>query len=240
MRITRLGPADVYALTGITAAEVDRIAATTNPRHRRGRPPGLTHPDRVLLTLVALRTNLTERALAAIFDISQPTAHRIIRDLTAAVAGLFVPDEFDSTDTLLLDGTLIPVHDQSITRPSKNYRRSVNIQVMATLHRRIVHVGNPWPGNRNDIVVAKATITLPAGITTLTDGGYRSMPGATLPPTDDPARLAEHRRRRARIEHILARMKDWQILRQCRRRGNAINLAARAVAYLWNTKLARL
>jgi len=108
----------------------------------------------VLLTLVALRTNLTERALAAIFDISQPTAHRIIRDLTAAVAGLFVPDQFDDTDTLLLDGTLIPVHDQSITRPSKNYRRSVNIEVMATLHRRIVHVGNAWPGNRNDIVVA--------------------------------------------------------------------------------------
>jgi len=111
---------------------------------------------------------------------------------------------------------------------------------MATLHRRIVHVGNAWTGNRNDIGIAKATITLPARITTLTDGVYRSMPGATLPPTDDPPLLAEHRRRRARIEHILARMKDWQILRQCRRRGNAINLAARAVAYLWNTKLAHL
>ena len=35
-------------------------------------------------------------------------------------------------------------------------------------------------------------------------------------------------------------MKDWQILRQCRRRGNPINLAARAVTYLWNTKLAHL
>lgn len=119
MRITRLGPADLYALTGATAAEVDRIAATTNPGNRRGRPPGLTHRDRVLLTRVALRTNLTERALAAIFDISQPTAHQIIRDLTAAVAGLFIPDEFDSTDTPLMDGTLIPVHDQSITRPSR-------------------------------------------------------------------------------------------------------------------------
>jgi hypothetical protein len=74
------------------------------------------------------------------------------------------------------------VHSQAITKPSKNYRRSVNIQVMATLGRRIVHVSEAWPGNRNDIVVAKATITLPEGLTTLTDGGYRSMPGATLPP----------------------------------------------------------
>ncbi|MCV7196553.1 helix-turn-helix domain-containing protein [Mycobacterium angelicum] len=114
MRITRLGRADVYALTGVTVAEVDRSTAITDPGHRPGRPPGLTHRDRVLLTLVALRTNLTERALAAIFDTSQPTAHRIIRDLTAAVAGLFVPDQFDDTDTLLLDGTLIPVHDQSL------------------------------------------------------------------------------------------------------------------------------
>ncbi|MEI6252524.1 MAG: hypothetical protein WCP30_06945 [Mycobacteriaceae bacterium] len=48
--------------------------------------------------------------------------------MMSAVADLFVPAQFDITDTLLLDGTLIPVHDQSVTRPSKNYRRSVNIR----------------------------------------------------------------------------------------------------------------
>jgi hypothetical protein len=83
VRWARIHPA--RALTGITAAEVDRIAATTDPEQRRGRPPGLTHRDRVLPTRVALRTNLTERALAAIFDISQPTAHRIIGDLAAGL-----------------------------------------------------------------------------------------------------------------------------------------------------------
>ena len=128
VRITRPGRADVYALTGLTMTDVDRIAADTDPGHRRGRPPRLIHRDRVLLTLVAQRTNLTERALAAIFGISQPTAHRTIRDMMSAVADLFVPAQFDITDTLLLDGTLIPVHDQSVTRPSKNYRRSVNIR----------------------------------------------------------------------------------------------------------------
>jgi hypothetical protein len=132
------------------------------------------------------------------------------------------------------------VHDHAITKPSKNYCRSVNVQVMATLGRRTVHVSQAWPGNRNDIVVTKATITLPAGLTTLTDGGYRSMPGATLPPKNDPARLAEHKRLRARIEHVLARMKDWQMLRQCRRRGNAIKVALCCVAYLWNLRLAHL
>ena len=45
----------------------------------------------VLLVLVALPTNLTQRALAAIFGISQPTAHRAIRDLMATIADLFAP-----------------------------------------------------------------------------------------------------------------------------------------------------
>jgi hypothetical protein len=49
------------------------------------------------------------------------------------------------------------------TNLTKNYRHSVNIQVIATLDRRIVYLSPAWPDNRNGIVVAKATITLPAG-----------------------------------------------------------------------------
>jgi Transposase DDE domain len=45
-----------------------------------------------------------------------------------------------------------------------------------------------------------------------------------------------HRKIRARVEHVIARLKDWQILRQCRRRGDAINHALHIVAGLWNLK----
>jgi len=41
-----------------------------------------------------------------------------------------------------------------------------------------------------------------------------------------------HRRVRAGVEHVLARLKDWQILRQCRRRGHAINNALHIIAGL--------
>ena len=140
MKITRLGRADVYTLTGTDPTSIDRIAAVTDPGHTRGRPPRFTHRDRALLALVALRTNLTERALAAIFGISQSTAHQAIRDLLAATSDLFVPGQFGNSDNLILNGTLIPVHDQAITKPNKNYRHSVNVHVMATLGRRIVHV----------------------------------------------------------------------------------------------------
>lgn len=216
----------------------------------------MAHRDRVLLVLIALRTNLTERALAAIFHVSQPTVHRTIRDLLPRIAALFDAEPADLAKTLLLDGTLIPVHDQSLTRPSKNYRRSVNVQVVANVDRKVVQIGEAWPGNRNDIIVARATVKLPPDAITLTDGGYRSFPGATTPPRlDRPqpltlfstdarppdaealAALVEHRRIRARIEHVLARMKDWQILRQCRRKGDGINQAVRAVAYLHNLRL---
>jgi predicted HTH transcriptional regulator len=74
-------------------ADIDRIAAITDPGYTRGRPPRFTHRDGVLLALVALRTNLTERALAAIFGISQSTAHRAIRDLVASISDLFVPGQ---------------------------------------------------------------------------------------------------------------------------------------------------
>jgi len=57
---------------------------------------------------------------------------------------------------------------------------------------------------------------------------------AGLGPGDD--HYQAHRRIRARVEHVIARLKDWQILRQCRRRGDAINHSLQIIAGLWNLK----
>jgi len=85
---------------------------------------------------------------------------------------------------------------------------------MATLDRKVVFVSDAWPGNRNDIIVARATVTISPGVIVLTYGRYRSLPGAVLPPRQSPAPLIIHKRIRAEIEHLLARLKDWEILRQ--------------------------
>jgi hypothetical protein len=45
------------------------------------------------------------------------------------------------------------------------------------------------------------------------------------------------RRRRAVAEHTIARLKDHQVLRQCRRKGDGINHAIAGVAALHNLKL---
>jgi hypothetical protein len=43
-----------------------------------------------------------------------------------------------------------------------------------------------------------------------------------------------HRRVRARVEHVLARMKNWKILRDCRRRGTGVAHAAQGIALMHN------
>jgi hypothetical protein len=200
---------------------------------------------RVLLVLIHLRTNLTTRALAALFHTSQSAVDPILHHLVPVLAQTLRPGP-DATDgPWIIDGTLIPMHDQSITAISKNYRRSINAQVIICAdRRRIVAVGRCWPGNRNDVVVARHTVTrlLTGERVILGDGGYRGIPTITTPARDRSGRIIcddhyrKHRRIRARVEHVIARLKDWQILRQCRRRGHAINHTLHIIAGLWNIK----
>jgi hypothetical protein len=139
----------------------------------------------VLLVLIHLPTNLTTRALAAAFHTSQstldPTTHHLIPVLARALR----PAPDNSNHPWIIDGTLIPVHDQSITAVSKNYRRSVNTQIIICAHRRrVVVAGQCWPGNRNDVIVARHTVALLLdGRVVLGDGGYRGITSVTTPAT---------------------------------------------------------
>jgi hypothetical protein len=175
----------------------------------------------VLLVLVHLRTNLTTRALAALPGTSQSAVDPIIHHLVPVLVRLLRPAPDNSDHPWIIDGTLIPVHHQSITAISNNYRRSVNTQIIICAHaRRGVALGRCWPGNRNHVVDARATVAhLLTGHEILGDGGYRGINTVTTPHRDHTGRIIRdehyraHRRVRARVEHVLARLKDWQILR---------------------------
>ena len=240
---------NLLPLTGLTIGQAQIVYTLA---HRRlpptpGRPWALPLPVRVLLVLIHLRTNLTTRALAALFRTSQSTVDRVIHHLVPVLADALRPDPDHHSDThpWIIDGTLIPVHDQSMTAISKNYRRSVNTQIIICAHRRrVVVAGRCWPGNRNDVIVARHTVThlLSADRQILGDGGYRGITSITTPQRNATGRIIHtdhyrtHRRIRARVEHVIARLKDWQILRQCRRRGQAINHSLHIIAGLWNLK----
>ncbi len=237
---------NLLPLTGLTGRQVPTVCTLVQQglQPRPGRPWGLPLPVRVLLVLIHLRTNLTTGALAALFRTSRSSVDRIIHHLVPVLACTLRPVPDTTTHPWIIDGTLIPVHDQSITAISKNYRRSVNTQIIICAYaRRVLVAGGCWPGNRNDVVVARHTAAqLLDDRVVLGDGGYRGITSITGPQRDRTAKIIHddhyrtHRRIRARVEHVIARLKDWQILHQCRRRGQAINHTLQIIAGLWNPK----
>ncbi|GAA3167998.1 hypothetical protein GCM10017688_15230 [Streptomyces ramulosus] len=48
-----------------------------------------------------------------------------------------------------------------------------------------------------------------------------------------------HRRVRARVEHALSRLKKWEVLRDCRLKGNGVHQAMLGIARLHNLALTR-
>ncbi|MGI5518135.1 transposase [Streptomyces sp. CA-106131] len=216
------------------------------PDAGRGRPWSLPFPDRVLLVVLAYRTNLTMQQLGCLFGISHAAAHRVMSRLAEPLAKLLGPPPTDRRELWIVNGTLIPVHDQQRTAKSKNYRRSVNVQIVCRARdRRVVAVGDAWPGNRNDVVVFRETLakTLPDHPRLSGDGGYRGCDRIRTPHRGPDGRIIKDRayrrfrKRRGVAEHTIARLKDHQILRQCRRRGEAVNHAVADVAALHNLKI---
>ena len=73
-------------LAGLSRTELSELVRRVPASSRRGRPPVRSLIHRVLLTCVALRTNLTVRELAAIAGIPRSTVHRIVASMTPRLA----------------------------------------------------------------------------------------------------------------------------------------------------------
>ncbi|MFF3420595.1 transposase [Streptomyces sp. NPDC002698] len=211
---------------------------------RPGRPWSLPLEDRVLLVATYWRTNLTLRQLALLFGVSKSAADRII-DHIGPLLVLKPRHRFRKGTVLIVDGTLVPTRDHTIAEKSKNYRYSTNHQVVVDADsRRIVVVGRPVPGNRNDCKAwAESGVKDAVGKTmTIADGGY---PGTGLVIPHRRPRGGEltgwqvehnrgHKQVHARVEHVFARMKAWKILRDCRLRGDGVHHAMLGIARLHN------
>jgi hypothetical protein len=199
----------------------------------------------VLITCTALRTNLTVRELAASFAISKSTAHRIVSDVTSRLATLGSGVR-DRRDSWVLDGTLIPTRDHSSAGRSKNYRWSCNAQILIRRRDlRVIATTAGGPGNRNDPVHYRGSsieslCKLHGRV--LADGGYRGVPELVTPTFQGrrivrDRRWRRHRKRRARVEHAIARLKNWRVLRDHRRRGSRLAQTIQAVAFLHNLQV---
>jgi hypothetical protein len=102
------------------------------------------------------------------------------------------------------------------------------------------------PGNRNDPIHYRGSAIESLcrwHRRVLADGGYRGVPELVTPVFRNNRILRDrawrrHRRRRARAEHAIARIKDWRVLRDHRRRGMHLGDTVAAVAFLHNLRLA--
>ncbi|MFZ3467542.1 transposase [Streptomyces sp. 4.24] len=238
---TGLSPRQFTKLvTALRRAEVDAT--------RRGRPWGLPLEDRTLLVTAYWRTNLTMRQLAPLFGISKSAADRIIDHLGPLLA--LQPRRRLARDAVLIvDGTLAPTRDHTIAEQSKNYRYSTNHQLVIDADtRRVVVIGRPLPGNRNDCKAweqsgAKAAV---GRAMTIADEGYpgtglvmphRRRAGEELPDWKQEHNRS-HKQVRAQVEHTFARMKTRKILRDCRLKDDGVHHAMLGIARLHNLNLA--
>ena len=244
-------PEWVPVFTGLSVGQFQElvriVAGRGGEQTGAGRRWGLSLADRVLLTTVYYRTNLTFRQIALLFGISKSAANRVVEQ----VAPLLVLPEGSvppSPDTVVIvDGTLIPTYDRSVSASSKNYRYSVNMQVVIDANTRLgVAVGNTVPGNRHDSRAYRdsGVDQQCAGAHVMADGAYLGNPQVIIP-YRKPGKGKElpgwkedlntvHKSIRARVEHALAHLKSWNILRNCRRKGEGVWYTLRGVVQMRN------
>jgi hypothetical protein len=245
-------PEWVPVFTGLSVRQFDKLVGIVRDRGGEqtgtGRRWGLSLADRVLLVAVYYRTNLTLRQVAPLFGISKSAAGRVVDHLAPLLVLAPVRTPHSPGTVLIVDGTLVPTHDRKVAASSKNYRYSTNLQVVVDANTRLtVAVGTPLPGNRNDCraYTESGVDQQCPGAHVMADGGYQGNPGVIMPyrkPGEGELPLPQwkqdlntvHKRIRARVEHALAHLKSWNILRNCRRKRDGVYYAACGIAQMRN------
>ena len=243
----------VETFTGLQVTQFARLLKVVRERGGngtlRGRPWSLPLAERVLVVAVYYRTNLTMRQLGPLFGVSSSTVCRVIQRLGPLLAIEPVSRPADAPERLwIVDGTLIPLRDRKVAASSRNYRLSVNVQVVVDADTRLViAAARPVPGTTADAHAWRASGLSRhcEGVTVLGDGAYlncgmaiphRKRPGRTLLPGEEDDNAA-HRKVRARVEHVIGRLKNYKILRDCRQHGDGLHHAVQAVAHMHNLAL---
>jgi hypothetical protein len=115
--------------------------------------------------------------------------------------------------------------------------------------RLVIATGDPRPGSRNDCTVYRDSGIAEqlTGRPVMADGGYQGNPevvmlyrkprdGSDLPEWKEDLN-ATHRTIRARVEHVLSRMKNFKILRDYRRAASTLADTVSGIATLHNIRL---
>jgi transposase len=209
------------------------LAREEQPMERKtvGRPHALDLPEQVHLTLLLLRTNITQQLAADIFGVSQPTVSLVksrVEPLIAhALADVGVPlAEAARGRTLVVDGTHIPTGNRKATGRTnysgKRHRQCLSVQVACDLTGTLLATSDPVPGARHDAAAIELTgwaDTL-AAANWIADSAYsatnaitpiRRRPGSELHETER-AFNKQLSQLRYVVERCISHLKNWKIL----------------------------
>lgn len=251
--ITASEPSWIAPFTGLSPRQFSKLVTALRREGadpvRTGRPWSLSLEDRVLLVSAYWRTNLTLRQLAPLFGISKSAADRVIDYLGPSLA-LQQRKRRRGGTVLIADGTLVPTRDHTTAERSKNYRHATSRQVVIDADTRlVVAAGRPMPGNRDNRGAWELSGAKDAVGTgrLLADGGYQRN-GLLIPHLRERGQAQlltckgehnpTHRQVRARVEYFFARVKSWEILPDCRLRGDGLHHAILGITRLHNLTLA--
>jgi hypothetical protein len=222
-------------MTGLSREQLTELTARVHAHlggfSSKGRRHALGLFRSVALVIVLLRQNSTQAFAGAIFGVSQSTVSRrwdLLRPLIAPLLAGFVPApaEIAGTSSVLVDGTLVPTwdwKDRDDLFSAKHHDHGMNLQVAGLWSgHQLVTVGEPVPGARHDAHAwsASGLAERLADFDIVGDLGYlglglatgtRKPPGTEL--SDDRAQANKVLNQfRARMEHIIAHLKNWKIL----------------------------
>ncbi|MGH1979259.1 transposase family protein [Rothia sp. L_38] len=221
--------------TGLTATQFATLLTALNNQltwvKPAEKPRRLTLAQALKITLISYRHNLTQEALAHLFDVSQPTISRTISTIEKALEKILSPlvptleGNLKAPGSLVIDGTLIPTwnwRSQGKRNFSGKYKRAgFNHQVICTLDGRLLAITDPLPGARHDAHAFRAHgLDEFLDSSTLADKGYVGLGLATPAKRKPGVKLTKEQKRNNRVlnrlrsvvERVIAQVKTWRVL----------------------------
>lgn len=227
-------PLRYQSTTGLPAELIEDLAGRIwqigQTSGTRGWPRSIGLYKAIVVTLILVRQNLNQTAVADLFGISQPTVSRIYRrflPLIGQALCLHMPDlaEVLRGRVILLDGTDVPTgnragHDENFS--GKRHRAGLSIQVAATLSGCLLGVSEPMPGAMHDRRAFTETgwEELFANNDIIADPGYQGTRAITPRKKPKGGELSDRDRAgnkkisaiRSAVERCIAHLKNWKML----------------------------
>jgi hypothetical protein len=230
----------VYHTTGLSREEIIDLCIRINTEERKPSAPNWPQSlglfKSVAVTLVYMRTNLTQAQIGEFYGVSQPTISRAIKVITPSISSVtteLVPtaDDLDSESQYIIDGTLLPCWSWKGIKElysGKHKTTGLNVQVACTIYGKLAWVSDPITGNHHDNYCLGESDVL-AGMNStnwMGDKGY--VGNDMITPFKKPAggELLDWQKEfntqvnkiRWKIEQVISHLKNWAIFRTDYRR----------------------